>query len=101
MSSVSASRPLYDAIHEKLTAALAPTSLDIIDNSHLHAGHAAMKGLNPKETHFDVRIVSNAFQGKPLVARHQLIYKLLDVELKEKGLHALQITAKTEAESNK
>ncbi|KAI9339636.1 bola protein [Obelidium mucronatum] len=94
-------RPLYDAIQEKLTVALAPSSLEIIDNSHLHAGHAAMKGLNAKETHFEVRIVSEQFQGKPLVARHQLIYKLLDVELKEKGLHALQIVAKTNQEANK
>ncbi|KAJ3080286.1 SufE-like protein 1, chloroplastic/mitochondrial, partial [Rhizoclosmatium hyalinum] len=96
----SPARPVFEAIRDKLTSALSPSTLEIIDNSHLHASHAAMRGSTDKETHFEVKIVSNAFQGKPLVQRHQMIYKLLDVELKEKGLHALQIQAKTDAEAN-
>ncbi|KAI8617082.1 bola domain protein [Chytriomyces sp. MP71] len=100
-TSTSSVRPLFDAIQSKLTAALAPVALDIIDNSHLHASHAAMRGSTAKETHFEIRVVSNEFAGKSLVQRHQVIYKLLDEELKEKGLHALQIKAQTEAEANK
>ncbi|KAJ3236986.1 hypothetical protein HDU81_010130 [Chytriomyces hyalinus] len=100
-STMSAERPLAAAITQKLTAALTPSSLELIDNSHLHASHAAMRGSTDKETHFDLKIVSNQFQGKTAVQRHQIIYKLLDVELKEKGLHALQISAKTDAEVSK
>ncbi|KAJ3138766.1 hypothetical protein HK100_012381 [Physocladia obscura] len=94
-------RPIYDAIELKITAALSPATLTIIDNSHLHASHAAMRGSNGKETHFEVHVVSDGFAGKSLVQRHQIVYKLLDEEMKEKGLHALQIKAQTLAEANK
>ncbi|KAJ3207716.1 hypothetical protein HDU67_007280 [Dinochytrium kinnereticum] len=93
-----AATPIYSAIQQKLTQALAPTAFELEDNSWQHAHHEAMKGTSAKETHFIVKVVSPAFQGKSLVQRHQMIYKLLDDELKNKGLHALQITAKTPEE---
>ncbi|RUS24855.1 hypothetical protein BC938DRAFT_472988 [Jimgerdemannia flammicorona] len=44
--------PVYSAIHTKLTTALEPTTLEIVNESHLHAGHAAMQGVSSTETHF-------------------------------------------------
>ncbi|KNE55158.1 hypothetical protein AMAG_01080 [Allomyces macrogynus ATCC 38327] len=104
--STAASAPSYPPgsvaaqIHDKITAACQPTVLDIIDDSRKHAGHAAMKGLAVKETHFRVTIVSDAFAGKPLLQRHRLIYGILGDELRA-GLHALQLATKTPAEMEK
>ncbi|KAI9183436.1 BolA domain UV induced protein Uvi31 [Blastocladiella emersonii ATCC 22665] len=86
-----------EQIHVKLTAACAPEVLEILDDSSKHAGHAAMKGLKPVETHFRVTVVSPVFLGKPLIARHRLIYEVLGDELRA-GLHALQLRTKTPAE---
>ncbi|KAJ3353901.1 hypothetical protein GGF32_002759 [Allomyces javanicus] len=87
-------------IHDKITAACQPTVLEIIDDSRKHAGHAAMKGLAAKETHFRVTIVSDTFAGKPLLQRHRMIYGILGDELRA-GLHALQLATKTPAEMEK
>jgi stress-induced morphogen len=84
----------------KLEQELNPSLLQIRDDSRKHAGHAAMKGLNPSETHFAVSIVSSAFEKKPLVQRHKLVYSILDQEMKA-GLHALQLQTKTPAEWEK
>ncbi|KAJ3055702.1 hypothetical protein HK097_009669 [Rhizophlyctis rosea] len=92
--------PVYTSIQEKLSAALEPTQLEIVDDSAKHAGHAAMKGLAKGETHFRVVVVSNAFEGKPQIKRHQLIYQILDEELKAQ-VHALSLTTKTPAEFEK
>ncbi len=74
-----------------LTEALAPTALDVRDDSAQHHGHT---GSRPEgETHYTVTIISPHFQGLRRVQCHQLIYKLLDKELKT-GLHALSIVAK-------
>ncbi|CAO3612845.1 unnamed protein product [Mucor hiemalis] len=72
-----------------------------INESHLHAHHAAMKGNTNKETHFRVTVVSEDFKGKSLMQRHRLIYGLLDDELKNQGLHALTLKTKTQAELEK
>ncbi|KAJ3034117.1 hypothetical protein HDV00_005438 [Rhizophlyctis rosea] len=56
--------PIYSSIQDKLTAALEPSQLEIVDDSAKHAGHAAMKGLAKGETHFRVTVVSNKFEGK-------------------------------------
>ena len=48
-----------------------------MDESHKHAGHSAMKGLKKVETHFAVVIVSNKFEGMPLIARHRLVNDVL------------------------
>ncbi|KAJ3168184.1 hypothetical protein HDU88_001622 [Geranomyces variabilis] len=89
--------PLATRIEEKLQAALAPTFLEIIDDSAKHAGHAAMRGVKGGETHFSVTAVSEAFAGMRPVQRHQKVYTILDDELKG-GLHALSLTTKTPAE---
>lgn len=90
------SGPIYRRIQTKLQT-LQPILLRIEDNSASHAGHAAMKGIVAKETHFSVEVVSDEFSGMSLVKRHRRIYSLLDDEFKD-GLHALQISAKTGAE---
>jgi BolA protein len=77
-------------IHDKLTTAFAPQSLRVIDESHLHAGHA---GHRPGgETHYRVHIVSDAFKGKSRVERHRMINAALAAEL-QAGVHALAIHA--------
>jgi len=77
-------------ITEKLSKALMPHSLEVIDESHLHAGHA---GARPEgETHFRVKIQSEVFQGKSLVQRHRLVNEVLAEELRG-PVHALAISA--------
>jgi BolA protein len=79
-----------DLIAEKLTKAFAPDRLEVIDESHRHAGHA---GARPGgETHFSVYIVSQAFRGKSRIDRHRLVNATLAGEL-EGGVHALAIRA--------
>ncbi|CAG8454878.1 15991_t:CDS:2 [Acaulospora morrowiae] len=80
-----------------LTQSLQPTTLEIVNESSLHANHYEMKDVDSRETHFRVSVVSENFEGKSLLQRHQIIYKLLDEELKA-GLHALSIKAKTPKE---
>jgi BolA protein len=75
-------------IREKLTAAFAPTRLDVINESNLHAGHRSSPGTG--ESHFRVLIVSSAFAGASRVARHRAVNKLLEAELKGK-VHALAL----------
>ena len=81
----------------ELLAPLAPLSLELVDDSHKHAGHAAMKGLDAAETHFRLHIVSEAFEGKSRIERHRMVQKLVQPEM-ETGLHALQIKALTAQE---
>ena len=84
------------AIREKLTAALAPEALEVIDDSHKHAGHA---GARPQgESHFTVRVVSTRFEGLNRVARQRLVYGALKDEL-ETDIHALAIEARTPGEA--
>ncbi|CAH2077870.1 unnamed protein product [Thlaspi arvense] len=86
-------------IREILEKELNPVELEVEDVSYQHAGHAAVRGSAGAdgETHFNLRIVSEAFQGKSLVKRHRMIYDLLQEEL-QSGLHALSIVAKIPAE---
>ena len=78
-----------DAIRQRLTELLAPTRLEVIDESHAHAGHAGADG-SGFGTHFRVRIASPRFEGLSRVARHRLVYDALQVFV-ERGLHALAI----------
>jgi BolA family transcriptional regulator, general stress-responsive regulator len=81
---------LRDLITAKLGGAFAPLSLDVIDESDRHVGHA---GHRPGgETHFRIHIVSEAFRGKSRLERHRMIYDTLAGEL-ESGVHALAIDA--------
>jgi sulfur transfer protein SufE/stress-induced morphogen len=84
-------RPIYNAMMTTLQQ-LKPTSINLVDNSHQHAGHAGSLGFNG-ESHFDLTIVSEAFEGLNLVKRHQLIYMILG-EIMPK-IHALSIKANT------
>ncbi len=80
-----------ERIAQALTSALSPQSLDVIDESHLHKGHA---GARPEgETHFRVRITAEAFRGKSRVDMHRTINTILADELAA-GVHALAIQAK-------
>ncbi len=84
-----------DAILQKLTATFAPASLDVVDKSHRHEGHA---GHRPGgETHFRVYIVSDAFRGKSRLERHRMVNETLAAELKG-GVHALAIQASAPGE---
>lgn len=84
-----------EAIKAKLDSAFAPSVLDIVDESHLHAGHAGHRpGLS---THFRVAIVSGAFAGKPRVERQRLIYAALG-DLMGNPIHALALSAKAPGE---
>ncbi|VVB14776.1 unnamed protein product [Arabis nemorensis] len=83
-------------IREKLEKELSPVELEVEDVSSQHAGHASVRGTDG-ETHFNLRIVSDAFQGKSSVKRHRMIHDLLQEEL-QSGLHALSIVAKTPSE---
>ena len=84
-----------DVITRKLTETFAPESLDVLDESDQHKGHA---GHRPEgETHFRVYIVAEAFRGKSRVERHRLINAALAAELSG-GVHALAIHAKAPGE---
>ncbi|MCO5131718.1 MAG: BolA family transcriptional regulator [Xanthobacteraceae bacterium] len=84
-----------DRIAAKLTAAFAPISLDVVDESDRHTGHA---GHRPGgETHFQVHIVSPAFDGKSRVERHRMIHQALAEELAG-GIHALALRAHAPSE---
>ena len=88
-----------DQITKRLKA-LRPSMLNVIDDSASHAGHAgaadhAARTGAVEGTHFELTIVSAAFAGKPLVARHRMIYDLLD-ELMRTRIHALKIDARAQ-----
>lgn len=75
-------------IREKLMVAFEPTRLDVINESHLHAGHRSSPGTG--ESHYRVLIVSPAFAGKSRVARHRMVNDALADELKGR-VHALAL----------
>ncbi len=79
----------------KLESAFTPERLEVVDQSARHAGHA---GARPEgESHFDVVVVSQSFDGLGRIARQRLVYKVLTEELAA-GLHALALTTRTPAE---
>ena len=87
---------LEPEMRKRLEQALAPSKLELRDDSAQHAGHAgAAPGGN---THWHVTIVSAAFAGKPVVARHRLVYQALG-DLMQNPIHALQISARAPGES--
>lgn len=86
---------VIDEIKDRL-AVLAPLSIEIEDDSALHAGHAGAKGGGG---HYRMTMVSDAFIGKNTVARHRLIYGALG-ELMRTRIHALAIRALTAEEAN-
>ena len=94
-----------DRIKAKLQEALAPSYIEVIDESRKHAAHAhavERRGSagGAGETHFRVKVVSESFRGKSRVDRHRVVNHLLKTEL-ESGVHALAIEAKAPGERPK
>lgn len=90
MASVTAER-----IEAALRAAIAPLdALEVINESHLHAGHAGAGA----GSHWRVKLVSPLLTGQPRVARHRLVYDALR-PLIDEGIHALAIDARAPADT--
>jgi len=85
-----------DTIVKKLTDALDPARLDVIDDSESHRGHGGWR--EGGETHFDVLAVSAGFEGKSRVARQRLVLDALAEELSG-PVHALSMRCLTPAEA--
>ena len=86
---MSGAAPVADQIRTRL-AALLPETLELIDESAAHAGHA---GARPGgQTHWRLRIVSPAFAGRTTLARHRMVYAALG-ELMQHPIHALALRA--------
>jgi stress-induced morphogen len=81
---------IENLIREKLTQAFTPVVLEVVNDSHHHAGHASSPGTG--ESHFGVKVVSAAFDGKSRVERHRMVNAVLAEELSGK-IHALAVTA--------
>jgi len=87
--------PIAAEMLRRLESALAPTHIELIDESELHRGHG---GYNPAgESHFSLRIESPAFAGKGRVDRQRMIYAALG-DLMDARVHALSIRATTPGE---
>lgn len=84
-------------IRERLTAALAPTHLDLVDQSAAHAGH---EGAKSGGGHYQLTIVSTAFAGQTPIKRHRQVYAALG-EMMEAEIHAISIRAYTPDEYSK
>lgn len=84
-----------EAIRTALQAALRPVSLEVVDESHKHAGHA---GARDGRGHFAVSIVSEAFAGLSPLARHRRVYEALGTMM-ETDIHALSIQARSPGEA--
>lgn len=87
-----------ETMEHKLTQALAPQRLKIVDDSEKHKGHAGYR--EGGETHFRVEVVSAAFAGQSRVARQRRVYEILAAELAG-GVHALQLTTLTPEEDRR
>jgi BolA protein len=84
-----------DQIREKLTRAFAPLALEVVNDSHRHAGHASSPGTG--ESHFTVKVVAQAFAGKSRLERHRMVNQALAAELAGR-VHALAIDARAPEE---
>ena len=83
-----------DRMRQLLNAALSPESLEIRDDSTLHAGHA---GARDGAGHYAVKIVALAFAGQPMIKRHRLIYESV-ADMMPREIHALSIDARAPGE---
>ena len=92
--------PVADRMVQKLQSELNPVSLQVVDDSYKHAGHAGFKGGAgySGESHFTVEIVSSRFEGLTSIKRHRLVYQILEEELKA-SIHALSLVTKTPTEA--
>ena len=90
-------------ITQALERALSPTSLEVIDESYKHAGHAHLvsragtaEGVGG--THFQIKVVSQAFTGKSRIDRHRAVNEALAPEMGVDGVHAIAIDARAPGE---
>jgi BolA family transcriptional regulator, general stress-responsive regulator len=95
--------PVADRIRRSLETALAPTRLDVVDESHKHAGHAHVMTRPgtagaPGETHFRIKVVAEEFAGKSRLERHRRINALIADEMGPNKVHALAIEARAPGE---
>ena len=90
-----ATAPLAEIIAVRLTEALGPTHLQVINDSHHHAGHMGDDGTG--ESHFTVIVESPAFTGQSRVARQRLVNRAL-ADLLATRIHALAIKARAPGE---
>jgi len=84
-----------ERMRSRLHEALRPTVMDVVDESHLHAGHA---GAQSGRGHYRLRIVSRQFEGLLPLARHRAVYEALG-EMMQTDIHALTIQALTPEET--
>lgn len=89
--------PYYARIVRKLTDALAPSRLVLVDESAQHAGHAGNPGGG--ETHFNLEVTSASFEGLRLLERQRKVYSILAEEMQER-VHALSMKTRTPAEDD-
>nr|XP_022315160.1 uncharacterized protein LOC111119363 [Crassostrea virginica] len=89
--STTSQKPIEESISKKLSSKFQPQHLEVINES---SKHNVPKG---SETHFKVVIISDTFEGMPLIKRHRLVNEVLKEEL-ENGVHALSIMAKTQTQ---
>lgn len=90
-----AATPLADEIHRRLAGALSPTRLEVINDSHHHAGHRGDDGTG--ESHWTVVVESPRFAGLNRVARQRLVNNAL-ADLLSSRIHALAIRARAPGE---
>ncbi len=86
-----------DEIERRLTAALSPTSLKVIDDSDDHSGHAGHSGAG--ESHFTVRIEAASFAGQSRIERQRAVYAALGDLMAPDRIHALVIDASARGEA--
>ena len=86
---------IADYLETHLQSAFMPESLEIINESHLHAGHAGDNGTG--ESHFRIKIVAEAFAGMSRIDRHRAINEIAQPMI-DQGLHALAIEVKAVGE---
>ena len=87
---------IENAMREKLQRILTPQALEVVNESHMHAGHASSPGTG--ESHFRVVVISELFNGKSRLERHRMVNAALAEEIAG-GVHALAIKALTPEES--
>ena len=87
---------IENAMREKLQRILTPQALEVVNESHMHAGHASSPGTG--ESHFRVVVISELFKGKSRLERHRMVNAALAEEIAG-GVHALAIKALTPEES--
>ena len=95
--------PVATRIRDALKAGLAPSILDVIDESHKHAKHAHVVSRTgtagaPGETHFRIKVVAAAFDGKTRLERHRIVNGLVGVEMGLDKVHAIAIEARAPGE---